>query len=206
MSRIDYDTDGFRLSDLDPDPLVEAVRWLDAAIAAGEPQPETMHLATVSAQGVPSVRAVLLRGIDTGFVFYTNYLSDKGVDIAATSTAALSIAWVGLHRQIRAQGRVERTSDATSDEYWQTRPRGAQLAAAASQQSRPLPDRETLERLVEELDESLGETPVPRPAHWGGYRLLADRVELWQGRNNRMHDRVRYERRETAWVRERLYP
>ena len=206
VSRRDYETDGFRIDDLDPDPLVQVRAWLDLAIASAHPQPDAMSLATVDAHGLPSVRSVLLKGLDTGFVFFTNRDSRKGRDLLATGVGALSITWLALHRQIRAEGKVEATSEAISEDYWQTRPRGAQLAAAASHQSQPLDSRKDLERAIAELDALHADAAVPWPSVWGGFRLLPDQIEFWQGRRNRMHDRALYSRHTTGWARQRLAP
>lgn len=206
VDRSDYETDGFRLDDLDANPLVEARRWFDLAIGSSQPQPDTMSLATVDASGRPSVRAVLLKGLDHGFVFFTNYDSHKGRELMATGVGAISITWVLLHRQIRAEGPVVKTSTEESDVYWNSRPRGAQLAAAASDQSTPISGRAELASKIAALEVTVGEEPVPRPTHWGGFRLVPERVELWQGRRNRMHDRALYTRENGAWNRVRLSP
>lgn len=206
IERTDYETDGFRLVDLDPDPLVEIRRWVELAAASDEPQPDAMTLATVGADGRPSARSVLLKRVDHGLVFYTNYGSRKGRDLGATRVAAIGLTWVVVHRQIRAEGRVERTSAAESDAYWNTRPRGAKLAAMASAQSTPISGRDELERAVSALEDEYADRDLPRPEHWGGFRLLPDVVELWQGRRNRMHDRALYTRSDDGWTRQRLSP
>lgn len=206
IERTDYETDGFRLHELDPDPLVETRRWIELASGAGQPQPDAMTLATVGAEGRPSARSVLLKGVDHGFVFYTNYESRKGRDLAATGVAAVNLTWVTIHRQIRAEGRVERTSVDESDAYWQTRPRGAQLAALASEQSTPITSRDVLEQSVAALEHEYVDRDIPRPQRWGGYRLLPDVIELWQGRHSRMHDRALYTRTGDTWIRQRLAP
>lgn len=206
VDRSEYETDGFRLDDLDEDPLVEARRWIEQAIADEQPQPDAMTLATVDAAGRPSTRAVLLKGVDHGFVFYTNYRSRKGRELAATGVAAINLTWVTIHRQIRAEGTVERTSTEQSDAYWRTRPRGAQLAAVASDQSATIDGREHLERAIAALETELAGREVPRPEHWGGFRLIPDAIEFWQGRHNRMHDRALYTRDLDGWGRRRLAP
>jgi pyridoxamine 5'-phosphate oxidase len=206
IGRSDYETDGFRLADLDPDPLNEVRRWIAMAVEAGEPQPDAMGLATVDAGGRPSVRSVLLKAVDIGFVFYTNYDSRKGRDLAATGVAALHLTWATIHRQVRAEGGVERITEEQSDAYWRTRPRGAQLAAAASAQSTTISGRDELERAMAALETDHANTEIPRPAHWGGFRLVPDAIELWQGRRNRMHDRALYTRRAEGWTKRRLSP
>ncbi|CAN5346098.1 MAG: pyridoxamine 5'-phosphate oxidase [Acidimicrobiia bacterium] len=190
---------------LGDDPIAAARRWLEEAYVAQVPQPNAMNLATASEGGRPSLRTMLLKAIDDGFVFFTNYGSRKGDEIDANPWAAASLTWVTLHRQVRAAGRVERTTVAESDEYFATRPRRAQLAAAASAQSRVLGDRQELIDRVAELDEAYPDE-VPRPAHWGGYRLLPTRMEFWQGRLDRMHDRVEFVRHGDAWLSRLLWP
>ncbi len=191
----------------DPDPLVEVERWLTRAIDAGVATPNAMTLATVDERGRPAARIVLLKDIDSrGMVFFTNYDSRKGHDLAAHPHAALVLYWDALHRQIRIEGTVEKLPAADSDAYFATRPRGSQLGAIASPQSRPIPDRASLEREVARIQTALGETAPARPANWGGYRVIPDEIELWQGQPSRLHDRVRYQRTDTGWVRDRLAP
>jgi pyridoxamine 5'-phosphate oxidase len=164
-------------------------------------------LATADAQGRPSVRMVLLRGADErGFVFHTNYNSRKAADLAANSHAALCIHWPSLEEQIRIEGTVTRLDAAESDAYFSTRPRGSQLGAWASNQSAVLPSREQLEEHYREIERRFDGQPVPRPPFWGGFRLKPEVIEFWYGRPDRLHDRIRYRRRETAWQIERLYP
>jgi len=191
----------------DPDPLVEVERWLANAIAAGVGTPNAMTLATVDERGRPAARIVLLKEIDSrGVVFFTNYESRKGRDLAAHPHAALVLYWEPLHRQIRIEGTVEKLPAADSDAYFASRPRGSQLGAIASPQSQPIPDRASLEREVARIQTELGETIPARPPHWGGYRVVPDDIELWQGQPSRLHDRVRYQRRPDGWARERLAP
>jgi pyridoxamine 5'-phosphate oxidase len=181
-----------RESDVDPDPMVQFQRWFEEAETA-EPMPEAMALATVGPDGAPSVRMVLLKGADhRGFVFHTSYESRKGRELAANSRAAIVVYWHGLHRQVRAEGAVSPLSAEESDAYFRTRPRGAQVAATASPQSEVLADREQLLRRVIEVERQFEGTEVPRPATWGGYRLAPDVVELWQGQEHRLHDRLQY--------------
>jgi pyridoxamine 5'-phosphate oxidase len=198
--------------DVDPDPIRQFVLWLTEAERAGLPQPEAMALATSSVDGRPSVRMVLLKGVDErGFVFYTNQDSRKGRELAGNPHAAIAIHWQELYRQVRATGTVSPVSREESDAYFASRPRGAQLAAAASPQSRVLAGREELMEAYRRLEADLAGRDVPRPANWGGYRLTPDEVELWQGRENRLHDRLRYARDPGAvlasgWRIERLAP
>ncbi|HEX5145679.1 MAG TPA: pyridoxamine 5'-phosphate oxidase [Conexibacter sp.] len=194
--------------DLPTDPIALARRWFADARAAGVEQHDAMTLATATADGRPSARAVLLKGIDArGFAFFTNYESRKARELDANPHAALVLLWVPLERQVRVTGRVERLSPAESDAYFATRSRGSQLGAWASEQSRPLPDRAALERRLAAFDERYAGAAVPRPSHWGGYRVDPDAIEVWQGRPNRLHDRFAYVRADDGgWVRERLAP
>jgi pyridoxamine 5'-phosphate oxidase len=181
--------------------------WIAAAVAAEVPQPTAMGLATVSADGAPSLRTVLVKGVDdTGIVFFTNYRSRKGRDLEARPQVAATITWVQLHRQIRLEGRAERLPEQRSDDYFATRPRGAQVAAAASPQSEEIPDRAWLERRVAELEAQHSAEPVPRPAHWGGFLVVPHRIEFWQGRRSRLHDRISFTRQDAEWVAVRLAP
>ena len=190
---------------LGPDPIAGFERWYAQARESGEQQPDAMALATVSASGRVSNRMVLLKGVDhAGFTFFTNYESLKGQELAANPRAALVFFWYRLHRQVRIEGEVSRVSRQESDEYFRTRPYGARLSAAASAQSRPV-SREAVEAEVARL-RSLHPDEVPRPSYWGGYRLFPDAVEFWQGREDRLHDRVRYARAGDGWRKERLAP
>jgi len=193
--------------DLLPDPIALARRWFADAQAAGIEQHDAMTLATATPEGRPSARAVLLKGIDRrGFAFFTNYESRKGRELDVNPHAALVLLWIPLQRQVRVSGRVERLSAEESDAYFATRPRGSQLGAWASRQSEPLPDRAELEARWAALEERYAGGVVPRPAHWGGYRVEPEEIELWQGRANRLHDRFRYRRTADGWTHERLQP
>ncbi|MEX1128723.1 MAG: pyridoxamine 5'-phosphate oxidase [Vicinamibacterales bacterium] len=188
------------------DPITE---FLNAKERAEAHQIDTapMTLATIDPDGQPSARVVLLRGVDArGFSFFTNYNSRKGRDLDATRKAALCIHWVALDEQIRIEGRVERLADAESDLYFDGRPRGSQLGAWASDQSAPLPSRETLEEKYREIETRFDGKPVTRPPFWGGYRVIPHRIEFWYGRPDRLHDRVEYVRDGDTWTIERLYP
>ncbi|HEX9374619.1 MAG TPA: pyridoxamine 5'-phosphate oxidase [Actinomycetota bacterium] len=179
--------------DLDPDPVAQFHRWFDEAREA-ERQPDAMALATASPDGEPSVRMVLLKRADhRGLTFGTNFGSSKGRDLSANPRAAVAFHWVALHRQVRAWGTVERCADEESDVIWEARPRGARLAAASSRQSESLPDRDALERAYAEAAERYPGDDVPRPPWWGGYLLVPAGWEFWQGQENRLHDRVRYD-------------
>jgi pyridoxamine 5'-phosphate oxidase len=196
-----------RRSDLDPDPLRQFHAWFDEARAAGTVQPERMALATASADGAPSVRMLLLKSAgEEGFGFHTNFESRKGTELEANPRAALAFYWYELGRQVRVEGRVERAPREDSEAYFATRPRGAQLAAWTSAQSRSVAGRDELERRYAELGDRFGEADVPLPEHWGGYRLTPDAYEFWQHRENRLHDRFRYTRARDGWTIERLQP
>ena len=191
----------------DPDPMVEVRRWMDQAVASAISTPNAMTLATVGANGRPAARIVLLKEIDaTGFSFFTNYDSRKGDDLAANPHAALVLFWEPLHRQIRIEGRVEKVPASESDAYFASRPRGSQLGAIASPQSKPIATRALLEEAVADVATQVADGAPPRPAYWGGYRLVPDLIELWQGQPSRLHDRVRYRKTADGWVRDRLAP
>jgi pyridoxamine 5'-phosphate oxidase len=189
-------------------PYLLFAQWFLAAEAANLPEPSAMTLATATAAGMPDARMVLLRGFDErGFIFYTNYQSPKAQELAENPHAALVLYWAPLMRQIRVQGSVETISAAESDAYFRSRPFGHQLGAHASPQSQVIPNREFLDaRLAELLQQYAGRTDVPRPEHWGGYRVKPHTIEFWQGRANRLHDRLRYRRSGETWVIERLAP
>lgn len=189
--------------DLDADPLRQLLEWSEAARAAGEPMPETMCVATADAQGAPSARLVLMRGLDDGVVFFTNYRSDKALDLAANPRAAAVFHWLRpVHRQVRVSGAVTKVTAEESDHYWGTRPVESRRGAVASPQSRVIESRAVLDDAVRDL---AGVDP-PRPAHWGGYRILPAAVEFWEERPSRLHDRVRYLREGDGWRVDRLAP
>jgi pyridoxamine 5'-phosphate oxidase len=190
------------------DPVSQFTGWLADAAAAGLPEPNAMVLSTVSAQGWPRSRSVLLKEhSQDGFVFYTNRTSAKGADLAACPRASLLFPWYGLHRQVIIQGPVEPLSQADSEPYYHSRPRGSQLGAWASRQSSVIGSRALLERRYAALTQRWPEPePVPMPDFWGGYRVRHQFVEFWQGRANRMHDRLRYRRDGDGWLIERLAP
>jgi pyridoxamine 5'-phosphate oxidase len=196
-----------REAEAERDPLEQFRRWYADAEAAGIRAPHAMALATATPDARPSVRMVLLKGFDEdGFVFFTGYASRKGADLDANPNAALLFYWDPLGRQVRIDGRVERATAAESDAYFATRPRGAQLAATASRQSAVLSGRDELDARVAELERDYAGADVPRPEHWGGYRLRPETYEFWQHREDRLHDRLRYRRDGDAWKIERLSP
>jgi pyridoxamine 5'-phosphate oxidase len=197
-----------REQDVKADPLRQFAAWYRDAGAAGVRLPEAAALATASADGAPSVRMVLVKSFDEdGFLFFSNYESAKGRELAVNPRAALLFYWDPLGRQVRVTGTVERTSSAESDAYVRSRPRESQLSALASPQSQTIDDRLALERRVAELKQRFGDGELPLPANWGGFRLAMEAVELWQQRDDRLHDRLRYRRGDGAdWVLERLAP
>ncbi|HEY8067779.1 MAG TPA: pyridoxamine 5'-phosphate oxidase [Burkholderiales bacterium] len=204
--RQEYMRAGLAEADAHADPLAQFERWFEDALAAGLPLANAMTLATVSAAGAPDARAVLLKGLDNGgFVFYTNYDSRKGRQLAARPEACLVFLWTQLERQVRIEGKVEQVSASDSDRYFLSRPVGARLSARASAQSSVVAGREILEAEMQKQKSEHGENP-PRPAHWGGYRVVPSRIEFWQGRENRLHDRLLYSRSGDAWKIERLAP
>jgi len=196
------------LDDLAPDPHLQFDLWLAEAASSGMRYPETAALATATADAVPSVRMVLVKGHDErGFVFFTNTDSRKAHEVAANPRAALALHWESLARQVRIEGAVARVPDADALAYFGSRPRGSRISAWASPQSRAVADRAELERLVTMIEERFaGQEDVPLPPHWGGYRVVPTAIEFWQGRDDRLHDRIRYERDATGWSRRRLGP
>jgi pyridoxamine 5'-phosphate oxidase len=195
-----------RRADLDPDPLRQFAAWYTQAADAVD-APEAVVLATATSSGAPSARMVLLKGFDQrGFVFYTNYFSRKGQEIAQNPRAAMLFHWTPPGRQVRVEGAVHRIDAAESDAYFKTRPPGSRLSAAASPQSRPVASREVLETAVAELASRYPDGAVPRPEEWGGLRLVPSRFEFWQHGDDRLHDRFSYRREGEAWAVERLGP
>ena len=192
---------------VDRDPISVFKRWLNEAIAAGIQLPEAMTLATATADGKPSARLVLLKQIDErGLVFFTNYNSPKARDLDSNPQAALVFYWPQFERQVRVEGKVERTSAAESDAYFKTRPRESQIGALASPQSEVIASRKFLEQQAAELEKRYEGREVDRPVHWGGYRLRPERIEFWKGRPSRLHDRILYERQGDTWSIKRLAP
>jgi pyridoxamine 5'-phosphate oxidase len=205
--RQEYMRAGLSEAQADADPLRQFERWFEDALRAQLPLPNAMTLATVTPAGAPSARIVLLKGLeDGGFVFYTNYLSRKGRELERSAKACLLLLWSHLERQVRIDGTVEKVTSAESDAYYATRPLGARHSAWASAQSEKVPSREVLEKAMTEARARHGEKPT-RPPHWGGYRVLPQEIEFWQGRSDRLHDRLAYRRQsDGTWLMERLAP
>jgi pyridoxamine 5'-phosphate oxidase len=206
--RLNYTRGGLLESEAGDDPFALFRQWFTQAIAAELPEPNAMTLTTVTPEGRPSARMVLLKGFDgESFVFYTNYRSEKGQHLAANPWAALVFWWAELERQVRIEGMVERVSGAESDAYFHSRPMGSRLGAWASPQSEIVRDRAHLETRLQALEAEYCDRTIPRPPHWGGFRVIPDRIEFWQGRPSRLHDRLRYQRQEDgSWQRDRLAP
>lgn len=205
--RRDYARTRLDESAIDADPIRQFARWFEEARAAQLLEPNAMTLATATPDGVPSARIVLLKGFDErGFAFFTDYRSRKGEELARNPRAALVFWWGEIERQVRITGSVTRTSEAESVAYFSTRPLGSRLGAWSSHQSQVIPDRGVLEARVAEATARFGAGEVPLPPHWGGFRVTPDTIEFWQGRPNRLHDRIRYVRGEGGWQVERLSP
>ena len=203
--RRQYDAPPFDVDDLAPTWLEQFQRWLDDAVAATVPEPNAMVVATADADGAPSARTVLLRGVDErGFTFYTNLESRKGREARANPRASAVFAWLGLQRQVVVTGSVAPVSDEEADAYWASRPVASRISAAASPQSQVVPSREALEEARAQLARQGDD--IARPAHWGGLRVVPETVEFWQGRRDRFHDRLRFRRHGGDWIVERLAP
>jgi pyridoxamine 5'-phosphate oxidase len=205
--RKEYSHASLSENDVDPDPIRQFAKWFDEAVQAKVPEPNAMSVATATANGRPSSRILLIKEFnEKGFVWYTNYSSRKGHELQENPYAALLFHWVELERQVRIEGRVERVSAAESDAYFHSRPLQSRLGAHASSQSQPIADRHALEEHFAQIEKQYGEQP-PRPEHWGGYRLVPDSIEFWQGRSSRLHDRILYTRvNDGRWLHQRLQP
>lgn len=206
--RRNYTRESLSEADVNTDPFKQFEHWFREALNSQLPEPNAMTLASATPDGRPSARTVLLKGFDhQGFVFYTNYESKKGQEVDTNPRVALLFTWLELERQIRIEGTAERVSAEESEDYFQSRPKGSQVGAWASPQSRVIPGREWLEEKMEELNDTFKhDENLPLPPFWGGYRVRPDCIEFWQGRENRLHDRIQYTRTETGWKIERLAP
>ncbi len=207
--RVQYETAGLDLHDLDSDPIAQWHAWYDQAASAGVAEPNAMSVATVDQHSAPDSRVVLARAVDArGFVFYTNYDSAKSQQLLVNPVSSAVFAWLDLHRQVRVRGTVQRISDSESDEYFASRPRESQIGAWASPQSQPIADRTVIEARVAEFRTKFENSDVPRPANWGGWCLAPSSIEFWQGRPSRLHDRFVYDLDTTTkkWKIQRLAP
>jgi pyridoxamine 5'-phosphate oxidase len=206
--RKEYTRAGLHESDADPDPVKQFCKWFDEALAADLYEPNAMTLATATHDGRPSARVVLLKGYDKeGFIFYTNYEGRKAQELDENPYCALVFYWGELERQVRIEGRTSRVSEEDSDAYYESRPRGSRLGAWTSAQSRPVEDRNTLEKRLRDLEAKYEGREIPRPSFWGGYRVEPEAIEFWQGRENRLHDRLLYRLSDSGgWRIERLQP
>lgn len=205
--RREYTVGGLRRADLNPNPVAQFQKWFDEALKAQLVEPSAMTLATVAQDGTPSSRIVLLKGAEErGFMFFTNYESRKGRELAGNSRAALTLFWPELEREICLVGTVTKTTRADSEKYFAMRPRGSQLGAWVSRQSTVVPDRAFLESRLQEVERQFANRDVDTPSYWGGYLLTPSRIEFWQGRPNRLHDRFQYTKQDGSWRIERLSP
>ncbi len=205
--RKDYTKETLNETDIDPNPFQQFQRWFDQAVNAELPEPNAMTLATASKDGIPAARIVLLKAVDDrGFTFFTNYNSAKGKELEANPQAALVFLWTELERQVRIVGTVEKISPEESDGYFFSRPHNSRLGAWASDQSAVISTRDVLEQKLTALKLEYENQEVPRPPHWGGFRVIPREIEFWQGRSSRLHDRLRYQRKENGWTIDRLSP
>ena len=205
--RNEYISQGIQEADLKSNPIDQFEVWFNEAVTNKLNEPNVMHLSTVSAEGKPSGRVMLLKGFDErGFIFYTNYESRKANQLAVNRYAAMTFLWLELFKQVRIEGTVQEVPAAESDIYFNSRHRGSQIAAWASSQSKPLADRKELDKKVAEFEKEFAGKPVPRPSNWGGYCLSPVLMEFWLGRANRLHDRIQYTLERDAWTKQRLSP
>ncbi len=204
--RKEYTLEKLELSSVKSNPMHQFRDWFSEALNSQMLEPNTMHLATVGAEGKPSGRIVLLKGIDNGFLFFTNYESRKGKELEINSFASITFYWAELERQVRIEGKIEKVSAEDSEQYFHSRPKASQIGAIASPQSQVIENREVLEQKIQDLTAEYENELPPRPLNWGGYRLLPEMIEFWQGRQSRLHDRIRYTKTVENWQIERLAP
>lgn len=205
--RVDYGREPLDETTLDPDPIAQFRRWFDEAASAGIPEPNAMSLATVDESGQPACRTVLLKDLDDrGFVFFTNYSSRKGRHLSTNPRAALLFPWIALQRQVEVCGPVEKLTAEESTAYFDSRPRGSRIGAWVSNQSTEIPSRQFLLERNAEFEQRFIDGPIPRPEFWGGYRVLPETIEFWQGGRDRLHDRLRYAKKNRTWFHVRLSP
>lgn len=205
--RENYTKGSLDVKDVATTPIEQFQEWFDEAVASQLLEPNALLLSTVSNENKPSTRVLLLKGLDNGFTFYTNYLSRKGTELAENPNACITFFWAELERQVRIEGLIEKVSAEESDTYFHSRPRGSQIGAWVSNQSMVIEHREILEEREKHLIEKFGNEPIPRPPHWGGYRLVPNYIEFWQGRPSRLHDRIAYTLLENGdWKIDRLSP
>ncbi|HEY9804895.1 MAG TPA: pyridoxamine 5'-phosphate oxidase [Leptolyngbyaceae cyanobacterium] len=205
--RKDYTLEGLSETEIDPNPFIQFKKWFEQALAAQLPEPNAMTIATTTPDGTPSARMVLLKDFDErGFVFFTNYNSRKGQELAQNPQAAIVFWWAELERQVRILGSVEKVSESESDYYFESRPAKSRLGAWASNQSEIITSREVLEQRMQELQSKYENQEIPRPPHWGGLRVIPTEIEFWQGRSSRLHDRLLYTLDDGSWKIQRLSP
>lgn len=204
--RKDYSLRSLEISDVNANPLIQFQKWFDEALNSEVLEVNAMCLSTLGLDGFPNGRIVLLKGVDSGFVFFTNYESQKGLELESDPNASMTFFWAELERQIRVKGRIEKISPEESDAYFYSRPLGSQIGAWVSPQSKIIASREVLEENQHKIEQELEDTPIKRPQHWGGYRLIANQIEFWQGRPSRLHDRIRFDLESGNWKISRLAP
>ncbi|MDX2302336.1 MAG: pyridoxamine 5'-phosphate oxidase [Microscillaceae bacterium] len=205
--RKEYTQESLDVIDVAADPITQFKKWMDEAIQAELPEPTAMTVSTVTKEGKPHSRILLLKGVDErGMVFFSNYLSEKGEDMAANPFVCLNFFWPELERQVRVEGEVSKISDQESEVYFASRPRGSQIGAWVSPQSQVIESREVLEEKIAEFNAKFEGQAIPKPPHWGGYLLVVDKVEFWQGRPSRLHDRIVYQKNQQAWKIFRVAP
>lgn len=204
--RKDYSIKSLDISDVSIDPMAQFKAWFDEAVKAKVLEVNAMTVSTIGLDGSPNARILLLKGVDTGFVFFTNYSSEKGIELENHKFASLTFFWPELERQVRVRGEIEKVTDEESDTYFFSRPLGSQIGAWVSPQSQVIDSRSDLNERQEEFEKQFAENNITRPPHWGGYRLLPNTIEFWQGRPSRLHDRIKYVQKDDNWEIVRLAP